>query len=244
MIPDSVQIIHENAFATYKQLTKIIFGDESQLREIHGFQMTGIHEIKIPRMVQNISRSAFIECDRLTRVTFHAGCQSQELLGFKFCQFSCLKIPDSIVILGEHLYSIPNLKFGNRLLLQNFIRCIKCDVEMIRIPDSLEIIPMQMFSNCPKLQFVKFDTNSRLKEIDGFENCLIERITIPDRVEIIGKTAFRKCYQLQYLEFRPTSELHFCKCLTYRNQFFGFPEWYWKKKCHGINHLYPIFHLS
>ena len=83
---------------------------------------------------------------------------------------------------------------------QAFFYCKK--LERIEIPEGVEKIEAEAFSNCDNLKEVKLQL--ALKEIQNFafNDCeSLERIEIPENIEKIEKDAFSWCYNLKKIKF-------------------------------------------
>lgn len=80
----------------------------------------------------------------------------------------------------------------------------------ILIPASVILISRQAFSSCERLKRIRFDKNSRLREIksEAFYGCvLIKKINFPASLELLDDFSFGKCDNLIKVTFPPGSKL-------------------------------------
>ncbi|MDY3979916.1 MAG: leucine-rich repeat domain-containing protein [Tidjanibacter sp.] len=90
---------------------------------------------------------------------------------------------------------IPN---GVEKILKDTFVNIKQSIENINIPDSVDYISNDTFSNCSELKSIKL--SEKLDNIPDrcFMNCIkLESIEIPDKVQTIGEYAFNNCKSLE-----------------------------------------------
>jgi hypothetical protein len=86
---------------------------------------------------------------------------------------------------------------------------IKCRIEEIRIPKTVEVLEIHCFSLCEQLRVVEFEEGSVLKEIGemAFSRTAISKIRIPKSVETIKMQCFAECSQLREIEIERESVL-------------------------------------
>jgi hypothetical protein len=92
-----------NAFSGCEFLTTVIFGSNSQRREINGFRKcTSLCWIEIPSSVRQISDIAFSTCRSFNEVIFASDCHLEELDGFQIClSLSAIQIPSFVEQISE-----------------------------------------------------------------------------------------------------------------------------------------------
>ncbi len=68
------------------------------------------------------------------------------------------------------------------------------DVEVVHLPDRLEVIGKNAFSWCQKLTYINIPDNVHMIDDGAFSNCsLLENIEFPRSLKFIGASAFRAC---------------------------------------------------
>ncbi len=190
MIPDSVELIKEYAFAYCVALNSVnlpenlqkieedIFSDCESLKTIKipenlevlsagCFGNTGLRELFIPKNIRKIEDSAFDGCKNLKKITFEK---------------------------NSKLESIG---------MQAFIACES--LTSIKFPASIEILETEAFRFCDKLKKVTFEKDSKLKKIEFgcFEYCdNLATIVIPRNVKSIDKYTFQYCNKLKTVTFK------------------------------------------
>ena len=128
ILPDTVQMIWNDAFRQCTSLKKVVIGDGVTIILERAFrECTALEEVHIPKNVNYLGAGAFRECMSLKKVTLSSGsldehfgsgvflgCPIEELvvepgvkrLGSSACFLSCkietLTIPASVEILGEY----------------------------------------------------------------------------------------------------------------------------------------------
>ena len=73
-------------------------------------------------------------------------------------------------------------------------------MKLISIPSSVKSIGRSAFYNCPKLESVSFEKESKLTEINNsvFKHCReLKSISVPSSVKSIGRSAFLNCSKLE-----------------------------------------------
>jgi hypothetical protein len=77
----------------------------------------------------------------------------------------------------------------------------------IVVPSQVESIQCDSFANFRELQEVRFENESLLRELGGFEGCPLRSLIVPSSVEIITTHAFRRCESLRSVSFQEPSGL-------------------------------------
>jgi hypothetical protein len=73
-------------------------------------------------------------------------------------------------------------------------------LKTVVIPDSVTTISASCFSNCQKLESVKFGAGLKTIHERAFSNCSsLVRIELPEGLTFLGNRAFEKCTSLQYV---------------------------------------------
>ncbi|MDR2412575.1 MAG: leucine-rich repeat domain-containing protein [Holosporales bacterium] len=79
----------------------------------------------------------------------------------------------------------------------------------IVLPEGIDILGEEVFSECRTLTSVLFGSDSRLSRIESraFRATGLMEIIIPASVEFIGERSFAKCEALSSVRFEPDSQL-------------------------------------
>lgn len=97
--------------------------------------------------------------------------------------------------------------------------CFKrCQIQEIRLPDSLEVIEEFAFDNCRQLSKVVISKNCKLTSIGqyAFTNSAITSIVFPSSLTTIHQYAFFNCYNLKEVENHSTQPMEF-HCYSFTN---------------------------
>jgi hypothetical protein len=113
-VPDSVEAIGERVFQGCYGLRRLVFGENSRLREIgpavcieeQNSDLPGarISSLRIPASVEVIGRDAFSGCFLLEKLEFAPNSKLRELNGFSHARISELDIPDSVEVIGPRSF--------------------------------------------------------------------------------------------------------------------------------------------
>lgn len=174
VMPDSLEVIGDDAFKDCRQLKSVVF--PRHLKEI-GFQAfrgcTSLTDVSLPDGITLIGSYAFLECSCLEEITIPADIQD-------ICE-------DPFRNSGlKRLSVMPGAKkVPNRL-------CYGCfELESVSLPAGVEVIGSGAFANCTKLSDISIpDSVTRIEE-SAFYMC--EKITeakLPGSLDHIGTLAF------------------------------------------------------
>lgn len=68
------------------------------------------------------------------------------------------------------------------------------EIESLQIPDNIERIGKQAFTNCEKLSVVDLGNSVKMIDEEAFANCgKLKKVFLPDSLTILGKNIFRDC---------------------------------------------------
>ena len=228
-IPGSVERICGECFDGCKFLSCVIFREASVLRRIgsRAFQNCALKEIRIPDTVTKLGAYCFCGCP-LSRVTFSESTSLRRIgVGcFSFCRLVEFSIPKSVELFEGGVFAScplddgvtcvehPHLSISGSLLLSslNELR-ICCPVvgalSEVVIPENVESIGDDCFSEYFNLSHVTFSTSSTLKRIGkrAFYRCHVTELLIPSSVVDIGEECFSCCDKLVRVTFSEPSEL-------------------------------------
>ena len=214
IIPSSVKVIHDQAFAMCKALTEVEFASGSQLQEIgeQAFAMTSITKIDLPETLTKIGEQAF------------------EMTGIGATSGGTLSIPKATVNIGFGAFvACPYLttisvhednpmyaSVDGLLFLKNEghgLRVLMCYpagkvATSYSVPADVAAVPAA-FLGCQGLQSVDMSACAYMSEIheQSFAQSQIESVTISASTTKIGNQAFGECSKLATLTFAAGSTL-------------------------------------
>ncbi|MGM9551225.1 MAG: leucine-rich repeat protein [Clostridia bacterium] len=178
--------------------------------------LDGVVSVSLPKSVIRIGKSAFTRCSKLSEICLPEGLKTIESVAFAYCALTELDIPASVENISNNAFlycfnleSITvdknNLHYMSEdgILYDKNKKTFLCyppkkEGDYFKIPDGVEIIIGDSFSNCENLE--KIDIPFGVKEIgnSAFEGCrALKEINIPDSVESIEYGAFTYCYSLK-----------------------------------------------
>ena len=131
IIPNSVTVIGDMAFAGYYNLTSVTIPNSVTSIGDDAFGYTGLTSITIPSSVMSIGEGAFYDCDDLTSVTILDGLMTIGKGAFIGTGLTSITIPNSVTVIGETA----------------FANC--ADLESITISENVTTIGGTAFYGCP-----------------------------------------------------------------------------------------------
>jgi len=178
IIPDSVEIIGENAFSGCDGLTNIIIPDSVEIIGENAFsECVGLTNIIIPDSVESIGISAFLNCYGLTKINLPFIGQSKDSV--ENTHFGYIFGADEY---GDNRYYVPSslkevtIKFATKISTGAFFNC--SSIISITMPDTVESIEKSAFAGCNSL----------------------DSLTIPESVTSIAGGAFMDCNSLTSID--------------------------------------------
>ena len=196
VIPKHVQSIGVKAFG-FCPLFNITFEEQSILKTIKrsAFYKTGITELKLPGTVEKLEPGWCKYMNQLKEVSFTAPNHHFKVLDNKIILGKSKHIFDSVLNEDDDTFDV--LVFAPR------------DIVSAKIPSEIRFISSYAFSGCFNLDFVTFEKNSKLEEIqeESFTYSSIKHISIPKNVKLIDVRCFSYCTKLSKIEFDPDSKM-------------------------------------
>ena len=103
-IPETVEVIAENAFVNMRQLRDVRFSSRLQTIGSSAFQSTGLRSVRLPASLRSIESSAFRYCMDLSSVLFEDGVESIGEGAFAGCPIVSVMLPASVKTLGPRCF--------------------------------------------------------------------------------------------------------------------------------------------
>lgn len=203
IIPDSVEIISQNAFYSCYDITDVTIGNSvTTIGDQAFYNCHALTSITIPDSVTTIGNQAFYNCNKLTNIIIGSGVASIGENIFNCTSLSGITVDES----NQHYKSIDgNLYTKDGKTLVKYAAA-KADSSFV-IPEGVEIIGDKAFANCRNLSTVTFSDGVKVIGKDVFENCLyLFSVTIPSSVTTIGDNAFKDFRTLRYVYYAGTEE--------------------------------------
>lgn len=242
-IPLSVKVIKDNAFADLSNLHTIFYeGSNSQWEQIdktnNDFSSYTIVFSQRPPYIGNKNNK-----DELYENTLYVRGENSIVdknTYFAYNKADEVNILSSVIEIRERAFfssHIKTIKMENSVTKLGGYCFSHSDIERIELSDKITDIPMQAFSDCSNLTYVKFpkllekisnsafagcntlnyiDTPTTLTYIGdyAFENCEnIKYLALTKHLSYIGEGAFKGCNSLRYLLlFAPITTIHSSMC--------------------------------
>ena len=214
-IPDTVEIIGEEAFADNASLASVVIPNTVEKISYAAFSgCKNLSKVVVPDSVEEIETASFCNCASLVDVTLGSGlkklgagvftgCNSLTDVKINSPKFVCV---DSViydkdktklyqVLPGkkEAAYSMPNTI--TNVVAYAFYGCN--NLNAVTISSNLDEISAFVFSNCNGLKSVSIPYSVNTIDAKAFENCVyLSDVTIPESVNYIHPTAFDGCPRL------------------------------------------------
>ena len=218
ILPDSLEIIEERAFETFKSLVKINLPDGLKTIGFQAFQnCDSIESIVIPDSVTYIDTMAFGNSESLKSVSLPNTLEVISASMFQSCvSLESITIPQSVKTISE--YAFQSCDSLVEVIIPDNVTSIEksafawCDnLTSVTIGDGVTTIGGGTFSDCGSLTSITVDSNNQYYSSDEYgvlfnknKTELIKypkgntrtNYTIPDSVTIVDDKAFYDCDNL------------------------------------------------
>ena len=186
----------------------ITAGTEEDIQAERDINGTIILEIDLVSQEELDLRDITITIDEAQKITDYEFEIDEEEKTVTITQYNGMdfdvEIPNTIsAVEGEYIvgsqYRV--VRIDNNAFSDNFT------ISNITIPENVESIGEQAFSDCQFLMEIRFAENSKLERIEDYAftgDYMISSIIIPESVTNIGKGVFENCDDLREVEFKNT----------------------------------------
>lgn len=199
-VDSSVEVIGVRAFEKKTKITKISFGENSQLQSIayEAFNgCSGLVDIVLPNGLSTIGGAAFKDCAALENIIIPEGVTEIEAYAFSGCRnLKSVSLPSTLEKLGESVFfgcsslttitcKSSNYKFEEGVLYNadktELIKYLSTNTDKLyEVPESVKKISSYAFQGATELQYVTIGNN--VEEIgyailDGCDN--VEELSVP-----------------------------------------------------------------
>ena len=182
VVPDSIEMIGESAFAGDTSLKEIVIGPNVKVIGSGAFQYcTSLKKVTLNEGLETIGSHAFLGCELLREIQLPSTVESLGESAFS----SCLSLE---TISLEHIRELGEAAFINCTAL-----------ESVEFSSKLEKVGIWAFAQCSSLENISFEGVTELREIGDytFAGCsMLRSIEIPQGVDRIGIYAFYNCTRL------------------------------------------------
>lgn len=216
-VPFMVEVIKKDAFGSAKKLEVITFEKNSKLREIQNgafYFVKSLRKIDLPKSLEVIGDFAFSNTE-LEKVSFEKDSNLRFIGSFAFSktQIKEIIIPKNVLIIDFLAFYKNNNLMNIDFEKGSHLRKIKRSFEMnknckkIVIPKNVRILD-GAFSECKKLEEVRFENNSKLNIIGQetfYKNINLKKMIFPKKLKIISRNIFNEAINLEEVIFEDGS---------------------------------------
>lgn len=182
-----------------------------------------INEVEIGNGIQSIGSCAFSHCDYLETVNVpYYSTEVIERNAFDSCKnLKKVKFSNGLKEIGSWAFmgctSLESIEFPASLKSVDRSAFESCGIKEITIPETLEILGRNAFTDCINLENVIFPNNTEIINRGVFSRCTkLKKIDLPEYINSIGREAFYGCTGLEEICIPDSVEsigmAAFCDC--------------------------------
>ena len=180
VLPDSLQIVGESAFA--ETVSEVTFGKGLIRIDKYAFSACKLTRLVLPDSLAAIGESAFQNCP-IEDISFGNGLSRIEKGAFCGCSMEVLSFPDNLKSIGDLAFAkcsaLRKVRFGNSLKSIGIGAFSFTAIETADLPQSLTTLGELAFAFCDRLTRVALFDNLTTLEQGTFRECSsLSKITI------------------------------------------------------------------
>lgn len=177
VIGKNIYSIPKECFFRAEYLEEITFNEGLSFIGDTAFWMCRFETLKMPKTLRTIDQHAFGDCEYLKRVELNDGLMYIGYNAFGDCKLlEEINIPSTVISIGASTFGC----------------CEKLKSDIV-LPDSITVIPKEIFFDCYELKNVTIGKNVTMIEQNAFHFCDLTTITLPKTLTSIGCYAFLGC---------------------------------------------------
>lgn len=181
---DSIKYVYtkEDRIKYFKKENNLIPENVIRLSD-NCFRDSNITSIEINEGIKSIGEMCFFNCKKLTKI----------------------KLPSTLRELGkrsfENCISLKELIIPNGITIIPFRFCACSGVKTINLPQSINVISFESFSQCENLENINIPNGIKSIGSACFEKCIsLITILIPSSLRSLPERCFDECYKLKDIE--------------------------------------------
>lgn len=194
VIPSTVSIIEDKAFANNNDLTQLVFNEGLNVIGEGAFYACDIKALEIPGTVSEIKANAFSCNKSLNTLILNDGVKTINKDAFKEVNLKKLEIPGSVSRIEAETFA--NNGELTELILHEGIEEIgegafyACDIYELTIPGTISEIKANSFSNNVHLHTLIINEGVKKIDKEAFKNSDLNKLDIPGSVTVIEEGTF------------------------------------------------------
>lgn len=171
----NIEVIGDCAFMNCKSLSTLHFIDNVKFLGRSAFAgMDKLQSVRLPHGLDSIPEFTFFECESLCNINIPTSVLHIASYSFQHTAITELDLPDSIITLGDAVFS----------------RCFS--LETVKLPSQLAIIPERTFDSCKVLREISIPKNVKRIDKEAFADTIVlECVRFCGKIESISGTAFK-----------------------------------------------------
>ncbi|MBR5152857.1 MAG: leucine-rich repeat domain-containing protein [Clostridia bacterium] len=205
VIPNTVEIIKENAFSFCNKLEFVIFPQGLHIIEDGAFQYcNSLNEVYLPDGIMKIGIETFAGCSSLSKVVLPETVTLIDDRAFHSCiSLVNLNLPSNLTHIGQA--SFISCSGLSKITIPDYVSFIGnsafegcTSLSDVILPNSITGLPESVFRDCPSLKRINLPTTLRNIGSEAFAHCTsLESISIPEKTNFIASGAFFNCQSIK-----------------------------------------------